>query len=119
MSSHDVDGMPSRLARLLIALLFGLAFVGGTTVQAMPMTPAPHGVMPGCAEMAPTHQADAAAGMTPDCVKSMQCLAIPVVPARTSLDKGPGTYGSVIYWLIEGYLRGVSVPPAASPPRPV
>ena len=93
--SHDVGIMRVRFVRWLVSMLVVLAFVGGTTVQAMPLNAGPVEAMQGCVEMAMTLDAGGAApskGMTPDCVKSMQCLCIPDSPTRTSMIQAPVSY---------------------------
>ncbi len=103
-------------------MLVALAFVGGATMQAMPPTDVAHAAVPGCAEMAMSHDTDApgsSKGMTPDCVKSMQCLGIPTSPTRMSMIEAPISYGPVAYWSIDRPLNGVSVAPLPSPPRSI
>ena len=98
-------------------MLVALAFVGGATVQAMPPTDVAHAAMPGCAEIAMSHDTDApgsAKGLTPDCVKSMQCLGIPSSLTRTSMIEAPISYGPVAYWSVDRPLNGVSVVPFPS-----
>lgn len=114
--------MRSRVTRWFVSILVVLALIGGTTVQAMPPADVAHAATPDCAEMAMGHGADASSpskGMTPDCMKSMQCLGIADRARWTSMVEAPVSYGPVVYWSVDNRLNGVSIPPPASPPRPV
>lgn len=126
----SVDVMSSAMLRQsfqwLVLVLVGLAFLGGTTLQALP--PSSMAVlakasapMPGCAEMASmTHDMSSPAshkGITPDCVKLMQCLGTADLPAQVRLAGASITYSSVGYWSPSRILGGLSPEPAAIPPR--
>jgi len=112
----------------MMLLLVGLAFLGGTTVQALP--PSSMAVMakasvsmPGCAEMAGMAQdtgvppASPHKGITPDCVKLMQCLGIPDLPVQARLNAAPVAYAAVAYWSPSRPLGGLSPEPTPFPPR--
>jgi len=124
---YDIPDMWCRPFRYLVSMLVGLAFLGGASVQAMPIRNATLSIkvgtmMANCTNMAMMHDTDASEppkGMTPDCVKSMQCLSIPDSPTRTSMIEEPVSYDAVAYWSVVRRLSGLSAPPPASPPRPV
>lgn len=111
----------------LLSIVVCLAFVGGTTVQAMPMTDPAFGVaasgpMPGCSDMAIDHETGAPVphkGLTPDCVKLMQCLGVPDRRANANLIEHSVGYARVAYWTVDRRLNGVSRVPAPFPPKPV
>lgn len=114
-----------RPFRYLVSMLVGLAFLGGASVQAMPISNATlsmkaGAMMANCVDIAMMHDTDASVppkGMTPACVKSMQCLGIPDSPTRTSTVEEPVSYDAVAYWSVVRRLSGLSVPPPASPPK--
>lgn len=112
--------------RWLVLLLVGLAFLGGTTLQALPpssmaVTARASTPMPGCTGMAGmTQDTDSQAshkGITPDCVKLMQCLGTPDLPTQVRLADAPVTYSPVVYWSPSRIPGGLSPEPAAIPPR--
>ncbi len=115
--------MWQRPLRCLASLFVVLAFLGGTTMQAMPLDNpslmATMGTaMPGCAAMAMDHSdAPAQKGLTPSCVKLMQCLGVPVGPTRVSLAAVPIRYAAVTYWPVAQHLDGVSLMPSPFPPK--
>lgn len=117
--------MWKRSLRWLILVLVGLAFLGGTTVQAMPPSSVAavataDGPMPGCAEMPMVHDTNAPVphkGITPDCLKLMQCLGTPERIVKTWLNEAPVTYAAVVYWPTDGRLSGLSYPPSPFPPK--
>ncbi len=112
--------------RCLVLLIAGLAFLGGATVQALPpsslalssMMGAP---MPGCADAAMMPDADGSVprhGITPDCVKLMQCLGIPALPEQARLVEARIRYATILYWTPDSVLGGLSPEPLPFPPRP-
>ncbi len=117
--------MWKRSLRWLILVLVGLAFLGGTTVQAMPPSSVAavataDNPMPGCAEMPMAQETNAPVphkGITPDCVKLMQCLGTPDRVVKTWLNEAPVTYAAVAYWSTDHPLTGLSHPPSPFPPR--
>lgn len=117
--------MWKRSLRWLVLVLVGLAFLGGTTVQAMPPSSVAalataSNLMPGCAEMPMAHEKNMPAphkGITPDCVKLMQCLGTPDRPVDGWLNEAPVTYAAVAYWSTDWRLSGLSYPPSPFPPR--
>ncbi len=117
--------MWKRSLRWLVLVLVGLAFLGGTTVQAMPPSSVAavataSNLMPGCTEMPMAHEKNTPAphkGITPDCVKLMQCLGTPDRPVEAWLNEAPVTYAAVAYWSTDCRLSGLSYPPSPFPPR--
>jgi len=112
--------------RWLLSIVVCFAYVGGTTVQAMPITsPAfatVSGPMPGCSDMAMDPDTGAPVphkGLTPECVKLRQCLGVPDRHMQASLVEVPVSYARVAYWLVDLHRRGVSLVPAPFPPKPV
>lgn len=115
----------------MVLVLVGLAFLGATTLQALPPSSmaimAKAGTfgastsMPGCTEMVgmtqDTNSPVSHRGITPDCVKLMQCLGTPDLPAQVRLADAPVTYSSVAYWSPSRIPGGLSPEPAAIPPR--
>lgn len=105
-------------------MLLGLAFLGGTTVQALP----PSGVsqparadspMPSCTDKAMAQQ-DAPApvkGITPDCVKLTKCLGIPFSPGPAAMASAPIAYAAAAYWSSNPLPGGLSPTPLPFPPR--
>ena len=118
--------MWQRLLRCLVLLIAGLAFLGGATVQALPpsslaLTSAMDRPMPGCADAAMMQDADGSVqhrGITPDCIKLMQCLGIPALPEQVRLDEARIRYAAVRYWTPHRVLGGLSPEPVPFPPRP-
>ena len=118
-------GMWRRPIRYLVLVLVGLAFLGGTTVQAMP----PSGMagmgmastpMPGCMDAAMAHDTGAPTshqGITPDCLKMTQCLGVPAMPVQARLAAAPVAYAAVAYWSPYHRLSGRSPEPTPFPPR--
>lgn len=121
-----------RLLRCLVLVLIGLAFLGGTTMQALPpsaaamMARASAAPMPGCADMAagmmrntgaPLPAAPVHKGITPDCVKLTHCLCVPDLPVQPRLAQAPVAYASVAYWSPDRRLDGRSPTPLPFPPR--
>ena len=118
--------MLRRSFRWLVLMLVGLAFLGGTTMQALPpssmaVTAGTSTSMPGCTEMPDMTQNPSSPaphrGITPDCVKLMQCLGTPDLPAQVRLADAPVTYASVAYGSPSRIPGGLSPEPAAIPPR--
>ena len=121
--------MLRRPLRLLVLVLVGLAFLGGTTLQALPpssmaaMAEASVAAMPDCAEMAGMAQdtgvpaAPMHKGITPDCVKMTQCLGVPDLPVQPRLAQAAVTYVAVAYWSPDRRMAGRSPSPTPFPPR--
>ncbi len=114
-----------RHFRCLVSLLVALAFLGGATVQAMPLSDAAltataDATMPDCTEMAMAHDTQGPVpqkGISPDCVKLMQCLGVVDGPVHARVIEASFTYASVVYWSIGRRLNSRSYPPAPFPPR--
>jgi hypothetical protein len=117
--------MWQRSLRCLVLLIAGLAFLGGATVQALPpssmalssMMGTP---MPGCADAAMMPDTDGSVqhhGITPDCVKLMQCLGIPALPEQARLVEARIRYATILYWTPDRVLGGLSPEPTLFPPR--
>lgn len=110
---------------MMLAFL-GLAFLGGTTVQALPPGSASglvrlDGPMPGCADGAMT-QKDAPTphkGITPDCVKLTKCLGIPFSPGQLMMTSAAVAYETAAYWSRNHLPAGLSPTPLPFPPRSV
>jgi hypothetical protein len=118
--------MWQRSLRCLVLLIAGLAFLSGATVQALPpsslalssMMGAP---MPGCADAAMMPDTDGSVprhGITPDCIKLMQCLGIPALPEQARLVEARIRYATILYWTPDRVLGGLSPEPLPFPPRP-
>ncbi len=122
----DVNGMWQRLLRRLVFMIVGVAFLGGATVQALPpsslaLSSAIDSAMPGCVDAAMMQDADGTVrhqGITPDCVKLMQCLGIPALPEQVRLGQARVHYAAVRYWTPDRMLGGLSPEPVPFPPRP-
>lgn len=120
-----------RLLRWLVLVLVGLAFLGGTTIQALPpsnmavMGKASATPMPGCAKMASSMAQDTDTptpvsphkGITPDCVKLTQCLGVPDLPMQPQLAQATVAYVAIAYWRPVHLLDGLSPVPAPFPSR--
>jgi hypothetical protein len=114
------------LHRLAIALTI-LAFVGGMTLQLMPLKAAfaARGTAPAPSDcshmgMSPQDAGDDHAvpckGMDPECVKQMGCLGTPSMPLRLGAEFVRLAYGKVVYWTPATFRAGVSVKPDLLPP---
>lgn len=105
-------------------MLLGLAFVGGTTAQALPPSGASQPMrvaspMPSCTDEAMT-QTDAPApykGITPDCMKLKKCLGIPFSPGPAAMASAPIAYAAATYWSRVPLPGGLSPTPLPFPPR--
>jgi hypothetical protein len=116
-----------RILRGLLVAVTVLAFLGGTTVQAMPLltasgmaakasVPCDHMAamgQPGSA--VPGHKAPCK-GITPDCVKQMGCIGIPSLPVRAGVLVTPASYITITYWPPQETLGGLSLKPNLFPP---
>lgn len=116
--------------RRVAAVLTGLAFLGGAVVQALPPSdpaamaaPAAAVAMVDCDSMAMAPDRDPGApqpmpckGVTPDCLKSMNCIGLPNLPTLVVQVAGPVAYGHVAYWLAPAAGDGVSIEPDLLPP---
>jgi hypothetical protein len=115
------------LHRVLVAVTV-LAFLGGTTVQAMPRAD-PQDVaeqamqvgMP-CEYMATMAAASKTAGghmpckgITPDCIKQMGCIGFPTLPSTDGLSTQVA-YTTLRYRLMQHRLTGLALKPALFPP---
>lgn len=114
--------MWQRALRLVMLVFVGLAFLGGSTVQALPLSGmaamAEAGTpMPCCDDAADTGVPGPHKGITPDCVKVMQCLGIPALPVQAWLDSAFVSYAAVSYWSPDRRLSGLSLTPSPFPPR--
>jgi hypothetical protein len=116
-----------RILRGLLVAVTVLAFLGGTTVQAMPLLTA-NGMaakagVP-CEHMAAMGQSGSAVpghnapckGITPDCVKRMGCIGIPSLPVRAGVLVTPVSYVTITYWPPRETLGGLSLKPDLFPP---
>lgn len=108
--------------RLIMLVFVGLTFLGGTTVQALPPSSmaamAEAGTpMPCCDDAADTGMPGPHRGITPDCVKVMQCLGIPALPVQAWLDSTFVSYAVVSYWSPDRRLSGQSPTPSPFPPK--
>ncbi|HJS87129.1 MAG TPA: hypothetical protein VJ779_16855 [Acetobacteraceae bacterium] len=122
--------MIAKLLRGLLVAVTVLAFLGGTTVQAMPVLKAngvPAGIVKAsvpCDHMAAMGQSGSAVpghdapckGITPDCVKQMGCIGVPSLPARADVLITPVSYVTITYWSPRPTLGGVSPEPDLFPP---
>jgi hypothetical protein len=116
------------LHRLLLAIT-SLAFLGGASLQAMPvgethaMAAASTAMQTGmpCEHMAAKKAAPVSApvlpckGITADCIKQMGCIGVPDLPRADTLAT-PIAYASVGYRALQQSSAGVSHKPAVFPP---
>lgn len=116
--------MPKRFLLWMMLVLFGLAFLGGTTVQALLPGSASKlarvdSPMPGCADEATAQKGTPAPhkGITPDCVKLMKCLGIPFPPGQALVASAPVAYATAAYWSHDPLRGGLSPAPLPFPPR--
>ncbi len=108
----------------MMLVLLGFAFLGGTTVQALPPSSAfellrVDSPMPGCVDGAMAQQ-DAPAphkGITPDCVKLTKCLGILFSPGQAMMASAPVAYAIAGYWSRVPLPAGLSLTPLPFPPR--
>jgi len=124
-------GVIARILRGLLVAVTVFAFLGGTTVQAMPVLTA-NGVPAGMAAKAsvpcdhmtamgqpgsavPGHDSPCK-GITPECVKQMGCIGVPSVPIRVDALAAPISYVMIIYWSPQPTLGGLSLEPDLFPP---
>ena len=124
-------GVIARILRGLLVAVTILAFLGGTTVQAMPLLTA-SGVPAGiaakagvpCGHMAGMGQSGSAIpghdipckGITSDCVKQMGCIGVPSLPIRADVIAMPVSYVTITYWSPQPTLGGLSLEPDLFPP---
>jgi hypothetical protein len=125
--AHDHRGMWYRF-RCLVSMLVAIAFLGAASVQAMPISdaaPPNTAMMAGCADMSMAHDDSAPSpehgtshkGMSPDCLKLMQCLGIPSGAVAAVVLETPVAFAFVSYWLSGTPLHGAAIPPTPFPPR--
>jgi hypothetical protein len=119
-----------KFARRLLIVVTGLAFLGGATLQIMPVAEAQ--TMPSsgtttqtqlpCDPMVAMTQAANPAGgtvpcrgITPDCIKQMGCIGVAnLLPAEGLAT--PIVYAAIIYWPVRQLLDGVAHEPDLLPP---
>lgn len=121
--------MVQRFLYQLWVVVTVLAFLGGTTLQAMPLTGLPEisvkpptmtADMP-CDQMQNIAGANNSSdhmpckGITPDCIKQMGCIGVSSLP-RAAAFATPVTYATVDYWAPLLRLDGLSHKPALFPP---
>jgi hypothetical protein len=115
------------LHRVLVAVTV-LAFLGGTTVQAMPPADlqdvAEQAMQVGmpCDHMTTMASASKTAdghmpcrGITPDCIKQMGCIGFPTLPSTDGLSTQVA-YTTLRYRLMQHRLTGLALKPALVPP---
>lgn len=114
--------------RLLI-LATALAFLGGATLQAMPVASvqevqadATQASLP-CEHMAamtqasePTNESQPCKGVTPDCIKQMGCIGVPNLLPASEAVATLVEYATITYWSPRLMLDGVSHQPDLFPP---
>ncbi|WP_156473849.1 MULTISPECIES: hypothetical protein [Acetobacteraceae] len=118
-------GMRWCFLRRLVFVIVGLAFMGAATVQAMPPQNAEQATsldaaMPCCDGSVSMHPAGTTApfkGMTPECLKTMQCLGVPDRPTQAAAIGSPVRYSMIAYSLAERVPVGRSPEPLSFPPR--
>ncbi|BCI69101.1 hypothetical protein [Acetobacter aceti] len=111
--------------RRLVLVVVGLAFMGATTVQAMPQqnveqTTSLDASMPCCDGPVSMHPAGTTApckGMTPECLKVMQCLGVPDRPTQAAAIGRPVRYSVITYSVAQRIAVGRSPEPLSFPPR--
>lgn len=113
--------------RCLMAFVIALAFLGGTTVQALPPSNTfdaagqIKSAMPGCVDSAMTQAGtlDPAPrkGITPDCLKLAKCLGIPLSFRPAQLASISAAYAPAAYWSHNPLRIGRSPIPLPFPPR--
>lgn len=111
----------------MLLVLVGLAFLGGTTVQALPpsgsaaMARASITPMPGCAETAAgttgTLPELPHKGITPDCLKLTQCLGLADLAIPPQFAQALVSYPAIAYGRPARLLDGLSPTPVPFPPR--
>jgi hypothetical protein len=121
--------MPAVLARFLVVVTV-IAFIGGTTMQAMPsaQTLNPAGKFAGSqasrpdSRMAMTHRDQGiplpmpCKGLIPDCVKQMGCLGTAVLTSCPDTPVAAAMFDVVAYWRAAWFRSGRFVEPELSPP---
>ncbi|ASG24347.1 hypothetical protein Y958_26000 [Nitrospirillum viridazoti CBAmc] len=104
-----------------------LAFLGGTTVQAMPLdspaatpTIATAIAMPDdcpMAQIAGTPAKDGPChGLNAACLKQMGCLGVSLLPERSGQPGAPAVFSMVLFWPPSTTLAGLSIAPEPFPP---
>ncbi|MBB6253273.1 hypothetical protein [Nitrospirillum iridis] len=116
--------MLAACLRGMVMVFCLLAFLGGTTVQAMPLelSLAPHTAvtMPDDCPMA--QSAGVAAkdrpchGLNATCLKQMGCLGVSMLPDRFGQPAGPAVFGVVLFWPLAAVRAGLSIAPEPFPP---
>ena len=124
--SYDASMMLRFLHRLLLAVA-AFAFLGGTTLQAMPVADAQFQTSGADMAMAagmPCEHMDAmkgagaplpCKGMTLDCIKQMGCIGFPDLP-QASVLATPVAYAAVDYRQLRQTSVGLSRKPDLDPP---
>jgi hypothetical protein len=115
----------------LLSLVTALAFLGGATLQAMPMADIQEmqpraGAMQvdlPCDQMTAMAQASKPAGdplpckgLTLDCIKQMGCVGVPSLLPSADVLATSVVYAAIIYWPARPQLDGVSREPDLFPP---
>ncbi len=121
--------MMLRFARHLLVVLIAFAIVGGTTTQlahaAQAGMPMMMGGVPCDMMMMPATDADhgkpvmPCKGMTPDCVKSMGCVADVALPAPFMNHAAVLPFTAVAYWSALNILAALTYAPEPLPPRTI
>lgn len=123
LSRTILPAMWRQPLRWMLLMLLGLAFLGGTMVQALPpsgalQTTRAASPMPSCTDagMAQTDAPAPVKGITPDCVKLTKCLGIPFSPGPAAMASAPVAYAAA-YWSSNPLPGGLSPVPFPFPPR--
>lgn len=128
----DMASSVSLIVRRLIAVLAVFAFLGGATVQAMPLARGPGtgviswmtraampvGTMTAMQDMTagPQNQSAPCHGITADCVKQMGCIGVPKLPLPPAAGATAMRYKRVVYWAPAVVLSGLRQKPDLLPP---
>ena len=117
-----------RLLQQVLLVATVLAFLGGTTMQAMPRADlqdvAEQAMQVGmpCDHMTTMASASKTAdgrmpckGITPDCIKQMGCIGFPTLPSTDGLSTQVA-YTPLRYCLMQHRLTGIAPKPALFPP---
>ncbi len=118
-----------RLLHRLLLVVTAFAFLGGATLQAMPVTDAQvqtSGADRAMAAGMPCEHMDALKGagapllpckaMTPDCIKQMGCIGFPDLPQASVLATPVAYYSAVDYRYFQQTSDGLSRKPDLFPP---
>ena len=113
------------MLRRFVVVVTALAFLGGATVQAMPLSnpagvpasPQTTAAMDDCPYMA-MHESDkpAPCKTTSDCIKQMGCIGSPNLPERIGVVAAPVEYGVIAYCPTAAAHQGRSIEPEPYPP---